>query len=443
MFFSKKKFPSTEILEQEEKQKVKLYQEFVETQNSELLKEYLQLHDELSSPTFKVEKEKITKLTYKRTDNFVKEKEFAKLQKNKALKRYFETAGSSELKEFTAFKDSEGYSDIHDAKKRKEDAKLAAHYRFENSKMYRNFKEVNNSPMLKRYTDLKEFLASEEHKDFKTYCNDSKRYEKSDYYKKEKRFEELASSDAIKNYLAYKDGDYFEEQKNWELVYEEEFTGNALEAAKWVKSYYWARKLGDNLYSSENEFQAFDGKNIELNKQLRLHTKKEAGKGKFWDSSKGFIVKDTDYTSAILSSSVGFEQKEGKLKLKVKLEGNASVNHQAWLSTEKNDRSMVLFKSQDKNVLMGTLTKNGTGVKQSIAPAKKLSLYSDYYIISVEWNEKNISWKVNNVEIKTDTNNMGTSPKHLILNSTVADPKKAGNSKMMVDWIRSYSKKQA
>ncbi len=444
MFFSRKKFPSTEAIEQEEKQKVKLYQEFVEIQNSDVLKEYLELHEELNTDSFKSEKQKIRKIKYKKTEDFVKEKEFSKLQKNKALKGYLEIENSAELKKYIAFKASDAYKQMKDAQKRKENPELEKMYQFEQSNAYTIYKDVEGSPALKHYTELKTYLSSKEHKDYKAYCNNPDRYETTDLFKKEQRYTELSKNETLVNFLKYENTNYFDEQKNWELTFDDEFRGKSLEQDKWLKSYFWAKDLGDNLYSSGDELQAYDGvKNIKINNGLNIQTRQEKGKGKFWDSKKGFIIKETPYTSAIVSCANSFKQKEGKVKIKVKLHGSTGVQHSAWLSSPKNDQSLVLFKSSDKHVMLGSLAKTKTGINKSVDFAKKVSLYNNYYIISLEWNPKSIVWKVNDVEVKSTPNNLANHPMHLIINSVITDAKKAGDGEMIIDWVRSYSKKEA
>lgn len=442
MFFFKKR-PNADTLEKEEKQKIKLYQEFLETQNSGELKEYFQLHDEINSPTFKVAKEKIVNLSYKNSLPDQKEKEFKKLDRNKNIKRYFETEKSMVLQDFLKFKETENYKDLFDSKKRKQSEKLNTFYLFEKSKGYRNYKELNNSPILKRFLTLKEELQSEEHLSFKAYCNDSKRWEKSDLYIKESRFKALAIQPNISNYLKYKQSNFFEEQKKWELAFIDEFNMGELDKEKWMTSYYWVKDLGRDLYSSPGELQSYIGsKNISVsNNQLTVKTVKESGKGKFWDTKNGFVIKETPYTSAILSCGNSFQQKEGLIKLKFKFSGNTFINHAAWLGTVNNDQSILLYKAQDKKLVVGTLRKKDSKIVKSVQQVNKFPFFKNFHILTVEWDETHIVWKINNEQIKSIKNDLRNAPMHLIINSSVTNEKKSGNGEMHIEWVRSYIKK--
>lgn len=397
MFFSRRKFPSSETLEKEEKQKNSLYHEFLETQDSDILKEYNSLAKVVNSSEFKDEKNRLLKLKYKRTKEYALEKELRKLSKNKQVKAFL--------------KDSKD-------------------------------EDLPNSPAVKRYLELKTEVESEKFQAYKQMCLDKNRYQKTEQFKQETRLKELENSSAISNYIKYVDTNYFEEQKNWTLAQEESFSSSKLDSKKWIKSLYWAKELGDNLFSSDDELQAFDGdKNIILrNNSLTVVTCKEKGEGKFWDQDSGFINKTTDFTSAVLSSVQSYSSEEGMVKIKMKLSGNKYINHSAWLSTPDNSYSILLYKAQHKYCTVGTLSKEKSGINKSIEEVKIVPFFKDYHIFTVEWNKKEIIWKVNGLEIYKSKNDLKNSQLQLLINSTVTDRKRSGNGDMTIDWIRSYQK---
>lgn len=444
MFFSRRKFPSSETLEQEEKQKITRYREFIETENSDVLKEYKVLHKIVSSPEFQEEKKRLQSLKFKGSKEFAEEKEYNKLSRNRALKLYLSIQDSKQLEAYLAFKNTPEFKDIEDKAKRKESQELTSFYAFHKSKPLKAYKNIINSTILKRYTELKKRMGSEEFIAFKNLCNDQQRWEKTEQFKQESKYNELVKSSSISHYLKYGETDYFDEQKKWDIEYEESFKDSKIDSNKWVKSLYWVKELGDNLYSSEDEFQAFNGdSNLHLNNNtLRIVTKKEAGQGKFWDTESGFINKHTAYTSAVLSSLNSFKSDEGMLKIKFKLSGNKFVNHTAWLGTQENKQSILLYKAQNKQCSVGTLSKSKSGIDKAIEEVRIVPFYRDYHIFTAEWNSDEIIWKVNNLEIHKAKNNLKKSPLQLIINSTVTDEKKSGDGQMTIDWIRSYKKKQ-
>lgn len=444
MFFSRKKFPSSETLEQEEKQKITLYHEFIETQSSDALKEYNALHKIVTAPEFQEEKKRLLSLKFKGSKEYVEEREYNKLTRKKALKLYLSTEGSKDLEEYLAFKNTPEFNDIADRSKRKESPKLSSLYAFHRSKPLKAYNIIKDSTTLKRYLELKQKIESEEFIDFKNLCGDKQRWEKTEQYKQESRFNELAKSRSIAHYLKYTDTNYFEEQKNWEVDYEESFKAQKIDSSKWVKSLFWVKDLGDNLYSSEDEFQAYNGdSNIKLgNNALRIVTKKETGKGKFWDTDSGFVNKSTNYTSAVISSMDSFKSEEGMLKIKFKLSGNKYINHAAWLGTQNNKQSILLYKAQNKQCSVGTLNKSKSGIEKSIEEVRIVPFYRDYHIFTAVWNSNEIIWKVNDLEIHKTKNTIKNNALQLIINSTVTNEKKSGDGQMTIDWIRSYKKKQ-
>lgn len=444
MFFSRKKFPSSETLEQEESQKTTLYREFIETQNSDVLEEYNTLYVVINSPEFIEEKKRLQSLKFKGSIEFSEEKEYNKLLRNRILKLYLSIENSKELSDFLSFTNSPESNDLEDKAKRKESSKLASFYNFQRSKPFKAYSKLKDSSTLKRFQELETKVDSEEFKAFKTLCEDNQRWEKTAYYKQESRFNEIANSSAISNYIKYADTDYFNVQKDWDLEFEESFNNGKLDDNKWVKSLFWVKELGNNLYSSEDEYQAFNGEqNITVDHNiLRIATKKESGKGKYWNAESGFINKPTNYTSAVISSLNGFKSDEGMIKIKFKVSGNKYINHTAWLGTPDNKQSILLYKAQNKQCTVGTLSKSKSGIDKSVEDVRIVPFYRDYHIVTAEWNTDEIIWKVNDLEIHKTKNTIKNNTLHLIINSSVTNDKKSGDGQMTIDWIKSYKKKQ-
>ena len=98
--------PKTEEIEAKQAALEKEYQEFVDFENSEELKKYLQLETFVLSAEFADAKKKIENLNFKTTDQFTKEAEYLKLTASKRIKTYYSTKNSSVLAWFNQFSDS-------------------------------------------------------------------------------------------------------------------------------------------------------------------------------------------------------------------------------------------------------------------------------------------------------------------------------------------------
>lgn len=442
MLFSKKGFSSAEDIEKDRALKNKLYQEFVETHNSKEVKEYAELDKVVNSAEFQAEKQRLTTMKFKGSDAYYKEKEFGRIRKSAGIKAYNRLKDTAQLMSYEAFKASKAYANINDAEARKNDSELKDFYKFEHSKLYRLYAEVVNSSILDDYKELDSYLSSDEFIDFKDLCADKQRYKRTDAYAKEKRFLELKSKANIAHYVEYKDTDFFYEQENWELSFSEEFDSGKIDRNKWADSYKWTVGKGDNLYATLDEHQAFNSdKNIDISSSKAIiRTRKRKSEGKFWDPVKGFCSKEVPFGSAMINTGNSHEIKEGKVELKVRVTGNANINHNVWMANPVNDQILLLFKAKRDKYTVGTAFKQNGIFKQAVTNAQGINLRSGWSICSIEWDEKRIIWKVNNREVHTIRFNLKKDIYHLIISSTVTEIEKAGNGNMHIDWVRTYSR---
>ena len=94
--------PSTSKLEQEEKALITEYEKMISFAGSETLAKYNVLHESINSAGFRQKKKELESLTYKGSEEFLRETEFFRLKKAKDIALYFKTEGSALLKNFTA-----------------------------------------------------------------------------------------------------------------------------------------------------------------------------------------------------------------------------------------------------------------------------------------------------------------------------------------------------
>jgi hypothetical protein len=438
------KFPSTEKIEQQEALYKRLYQEVTATSKSEELAEYISLQDEIHSPEFLAEKAKIISIKWKKTPEFEALKEFEKLSDNKSLKKYFELLGSEELKDYFSFKDSDQYGEITDKTKRKDSELLTKHFRFEQSKRYRNYTEVAKGNLPKRFAALKTEVESPEFKAAKDFAQNKHRWQLTEGYKKEIRFNQLAENKDIQNYLKYHNSNVFDFFKHYEITFDDNFEPEKLDSKKWNTQFLLAAEYGKGNFSKTNQLQAFtNGHNIDISRDyLSIETRKEKATGRVWSPKKGFVQKEMEFTSGVISTGKSFAQNEGIFKVKFKTESKPPVGHSIQLTSPKNEVQISLLHTTKKgNSVVGLTIFDGKTHKVRSKKIKGLKLNNHFYIVSFEWQNQLLVWKINDVEVFTTEIAIPAKELFLEICSVVYKTKQTpAPGKLIIDWVKAYKR---
>ena len=235
------------------------------------------------------------------------------------------------------FKDSEEYKKLLEYKRIKGSLEIKEFYKFKSSKEYANFLNTDGSARLKRYHELKEYVATPEFKQKKEYLLDKKRFEKTEMFKEIQEYKKLKKNEGY--YLVFsklRTPDKFDILKSRELTFSDEFDGEKLDTKKWLTNYYWGEKLLKDRYSVESDLQAYTEKeNFEVrNSILKINTKPQRITGKVWSAANGFSTKEFSYTSGLINSGNSFRQKYGVFTAKIKL-GNPNAKSAFWMLADK------------------------------------------------------------------------------------------------------------
>jgi len=218
--------PSTSKIEQSESALIAEFEKLNAFKKSDLLAKYTKLHDLINSSAFIQKRKEIESLSYKNSQEYLKEKEFLTLQKSKDIVTYFKTVAGNMLKRFRdldgsqkirdfedlenfiksnafrqrekmkpiTFKDSDEYRKFTEYKSLKSDPEIKAYLKalakgnIEKSKAAQRFEELG------KYIKTPEFLAkknmkpitfkdTEEYKKLLEYKRLKKSLDISDYYK--------------------------------------------------------------------------------------------------------------------------------------------------------------------------------------------------------------------------------------------------------------------
>ncbi len=327
-------------------------------------------------------------------------------------------------------------------KKLKKSSEIKAYFKFKHSKKHDIYFDVLASNLLKEIEDLKEELASEEFTSEKNYLLDKKRIEKTEAFNRLITYKELSESESFNKYFKFQKKNNFHLVKEWELTFSEDFEGSELDKEKWMTRYYWGDVLLNEDYALPTDAHIFSEKNIKVSDSIvRLETKKEKAQGKVWDAKIGFVATEFDYTSALISTGKSFRQKYGLFEAKIKVSDIKNVMHSFWMLSDTSLPHIDIAKTSPCGKLFpGNISGHEDKPKINHAKISGLDWTNDFFIYSLEWAPNKLIWRINGVEVYTQTENIPHDPMYLILSSGVSNPNADVNAVMEIDWVKCYQR---
>jgi beta-glucanase (GH16 family) len=429
---------NTEKMEKAEEALLLAYKKYTEVLASEALAEYKQLFHIVKSADFKEKKKVLQNRKFKDTEEYRKSTRYEKLERDTDIKLYYQVVASKELKSFLDFKTTDEYELLGSRKEVRKSDKLKQFKLYEKSKQYKTYVRFHDSDVIKEYEELKKAVAKDEFIKSKNFWADPNRWQKTEEYKQEKAFYALADREDIR---FYEDTDekQFDKLKAWTLSFEDTFDKGALDASKWSIGFFHKAPL-KKLYSFANEKQAYFTKNVSVsNNQLQIKTIEEKAEGAAWDAKHGFITKSFDFTSGVINAGDFFQQKTGLIRAKIAVKGAANVSHAFWMGAEGKLPLCNIFFFDGHKIQVGNIYASGQSVAKETQAIQGISAH-DFFIYSLEWTEKELIWRINNVEIFRTDKGIPKEAMFPAFSSFVSEKQKGGNSTLVVDWIRIYTK---
>ena len=471
---------ATSKMEAEEAALIKEYNDFLAYGKSEELKRFEELDRLIKSGEFVSKVREIKARKFSSTEEYRKEQEYLALRKSKDIKVYLSLKGSSELAEYKQTGKSaelEKFEELDAYLKTREylDAKLSGKKKFRSSEAYqklRQYNELKKSPLLRRYFKLKasqkmktyiqtkgsdrlrrmqeleQFVNSDEFRKVKTYMalKPQQKYEQSDEFKVEQEYLSLKKSDKLLWFRKLQKKNDFHKLKEWELTFEDDFTEGILNAKKWMTNYYWGETLLKDTYALPGDKHMYTrGKNIEIaDSVLKIITRKEAASGKIWNPIQGFLMRDFDYTSGLISTGQSFRQKYGRVRAKIRM-SQAPVRQAMWMVAEKILPHVDVAKVESGKLSYGNFwgdVADKKSVNKKIGRKTAEKYTGEYYIYSIEWSPERIIWKINNKVVMSQTRGVPHEPMYVVFSAGVSNGVAEHQlpAKMEIDWVKIYQK---
>jgi len=307
---------------------------------------------------------------------------------------------------------------------------------------YEEYLAYSQSEELARFGYLNKYLHSPEFEE----RENNPEISKDETKELKNEFKRLKKSPQLVAYLKSKSQEAkFAPLKAWNLVFEDDFTGDSLDTDKWLTRHYWGDKLLNGNYSfSGDQHCNTDGKNISLSKsKLSIITRKEEAQGFEWKPEAGFIHHNFPYTSGVINTGKSFWQMYGKVEVKVKIPKGAAY-HAFWLAGERMLPQINVFKYSKKKFYLGNFWENTDSpytVKEDQSEITG-AFTGKYYIFSLEWAPKFLQWSINGKIFKIANRGIPSEPMYLVFGSGMTnDAYRLSNPvKFEIDWVRFYVK---
>lgn len=434
------KLESTANMETREQTLIENYNRYLKIDESAELEEYKELYKLVKSSQFKENKKTLKSRKYKDTQYFHDTRKFEKLEKNHHLNNFFKILESQNLADYLKFKESPDYTRLGNRKEVKKDKNLAKFKAFERSKSYKNYVRFHNSYIIKEFDSLREKINTEDFKKMNSFWANENRWETTKESKLEKRFFELADNADI---MFYNDTDVkqFESLSTYDKVLNEQFQWKNFADSQWKAGFNFGHEKMINDYSFINEKQANNhGKNVgKRDGNLIIYTKQEHIQTKAWDPNHGFIDHEYQYTSDLINAKNAILQKEGIFRAKIKFNGSKDITHAFWLLNKGPIPEINIVKYNGKYLEFG-VNWNDNHNKQYTSTKISGINPDDFFIYTLKWTKKTLSWYINNVKIFETNMGLPNVPMFPVLSSHIPATKKGGTGEMEVAWIEVYKK---
>ncbi len=423
---------------------------------SEKLKNFIQLGNSAGN-----DKQKLTEL--KRLKHDAEIKAYFSFEKSKKLRIYRETDNSQQLKKYNelkAFIESDNYKkreaflkdtkkfDNSEANKKYNrfkqlgaDADVKFFLDFEKSSLYKNYLDVADSFDLKRFKELEELTGSKEFKDRKAYLEDKKKWEKTAEYDHQQEYLAMKKLPHLVKYFKNKGTSVFSFFKEWEVMFEDNFSKQGIDLEKWSTKPFLADKLlGDNYSLPGDNYAITDGKNLKTGGKLNIEVKKEKATAKVWKMPAGFIPVEMEYTSGMVSSWKSFWMEDGIYETKIKFNPVSQVVSSFYLAGENNMPRVNLLEMGTKN-RVGILNVNSGKADVNGMDISNLKA-GKWYIFTVVKQANNFTWKINESEIITVHSSEMNMKLHINASSIVVNdvPVSQLPSGFEIEWVKCYRK---
>lgn len=407
-----------------------------DTEKSAEYKEYCELDKLINSKEFLATKKKYQTTAYKDTEEGKTMTRYKKAADSLSVRRYEFIENSEFFKEYLEFsKDPVRYAELKDKEAVKASAFLKKMKLFDRSLTMKSFRADAKSHEMKDYLQLKDIVTDPDFATREAFWKNGKRWETTKEAEQEARYKELAKNEDIQYVLKTNEEDIIAYER-LETIYFDDFDWINMKQSDWKPGFHYLNKDFKSVHSYTNEVQAFnDGKNTETKDgALVITTRKEHVTAPAWDSQKGMVMHDFEYTSDVINNAGALAIEEGSV-ISVKARCTGLLDHGIYLRSDKHVPFISIFDFSGLRMHCGLKS----DIKKD-AGKKELDRWYPltYMIFTVVWNKDEIIWYINNMEVHRCKNEIPKGEKLYLHMYSFAfkSAKMVTDGKLEVDWVR-------
>ena len=381
--------------------------------------------------------------TKKRVPEFIETTKIsAILSEYNELKEYIESENHTKKLETTNFETTEAAQLEQEYNALQKHPEIAFHEKFSKSKEYKAYQIINGSQELNRYLELEKEVETPQFKERKAYLLDNKKYEKTEGFQLEQEFSALQKDNDIVWYQKSLKTDKFAEVRAWNPIFEDDF--DTLNKDKWLTiPFQGMLNLQGKSYVPEGNMQFHtDGKNLQIeNNALHIETRQESCSGLRWQESSGFKKRDFDYTSGIVNTGHNFRTNKGRVDILARMTAYKEVIHAASLKADTIAPHIDLFCSGNKKGIKTRLFLSNHNKPDFEETISGLNFESNY-LYSLEWEENQLIWKINGVQVAEYKGKLPTNALYLGLSSVLINKPTTLPAHLIIDSVRIYERQK-
>jgi hypothetical protein len=319
---------------------------------------------------------------------------FNDVKKSESFARYNELKRYVQSPEFTSELNHIRSLSYKTSKERLQEKRFKEVRRYPEVKKFKKTGEHVDQEYVQEYIDLQNKITSPSFRQHKAYLKNKKRHKESDPYLKLIEFRRLEKSKYIREYfkIQKKYAAIFEEQAQWEVVFDDQFRREQL-AIQWDTKPYWCNYMISQSYSHNTEEHFLsDDKNLALTGDaLQIIVRRETATGTAWDEKQGFIPREFSYTSGMISTARQYQMTNGRLEAKISVPDIKNIYCAFWLGSEKNMPAISVAHYCNRRLVMGAYTAGNI-----LSAVKRIWLRNrQFYIFQLERTNQTLIWRLN------------------------------------------------
>ncbi len=302
----------------------------------------------------------------------------------------------------------------------KDDAKKAARYL--------------KKRVIQRYIALLSETQKEGFRQANAFWKNAKRWYTTEESKQDARYNELKNSADIRFYLS-NDPKQIDKLERFTEVMHDDFNWSVLSDSQWKTGFAYPNKEFRTHHSYTDDRLAYNqGQNTKVRDSiLHIYTKKNTITAPAWDSKKGLLMHQFQYTSDVLQNADAIGITGGVIQ--VKAQGIGNLTHRVYLCGKKAQPLVSVFESHN-NVLYASAITENSHYHHRIGRKP-----FGFFIYTLVWNKDELIWYVNNIEVGRTRNTLPDEPLHIQMRTSAPTAKKASEGQLEVDWVRVFTQK--